>query len=353
MAVNPKTQRIAANQRAALNRVVNQTTRSLTAAWEQAWATVSAEWVAALTELAAAGEDGRWPTYTQVVRAERAQRALDMTTKLLNDLAAEGAATVSATLPEVSQKAAEATARMITAQLPANAAATLTVGATFNRVDPLQLEAIVNRTTQQITALHYPISAEATAAIQQELIRGVLVGDNPREAARRMLQRVEGRFNGGLARAVNVARTEMLDANRAASQAQELANNDLLTEWEWTAKLDSRTCISCVVQHGSRHPLEDPGPIDHQQGRCARIPVTKTWRELGFDIDEPEGIIQDPKAWFNGLSKEEQVGIMGAERLTLFQAGTVGWDELSTRRTNSGWRDSMVPTPVSQLRRTP
>lgn len=352
MSITPKVQRISTNQRAALNRVVNQTTRSLVSAWDEAWKTVSAEWVAALTELAAAGEDGRWPTRSQVLRAERAQRALDMTTQLLARLSTDSAVTISATLPKLSTDAAAYTARMVEAQLPPGASDTVTAGVGFNRVDPMQLEAIVNRTTQQITALHYPISAEATAAIQQELIRGIVVGDNPRTAAHRMLKRVEGRFNGGLSRAVNVARTEMLDANRSAAQAQELANKDVLTAWEWSAKLDSRTCISCLVQNGSTHPIEDPGPLDHQQGRCSRIPVTKTWRELGFNVDEPVGVKTDSKAWFNGLPEAEQSSIMGADRLALFKAGDVSWEDLSSRRTNSGWRDSFTPTPVSQLRRT-
>lgn len=353
MAVNPKVVRLTAQQRAALNRTVNGVTRTLTAAWAQAWDQVAQEWAAALTELVSAGEDGKWPTRSQVMRAERAQRAVEATQKLLSDLAAEGSATISGKLPDLSTAAADWQARLVGAQMPPAAGADVVAGVAFNRVDPLALESIVARTTQQITALSFAISPEATAAIQLELIRGVAVGDNPRAAARRMLKKVEGRFNGGLARANNIARTEMLDAHRASAHAQDLANADVLTGWEWSTKLDSRTCISCLVQNGSTHELDEPGPLDHQQGRCARIPITKSWRELGYDIDEPAGIRTDAKKWFDGLSKEEQVAIMGKERLKAYQSGTASWDELSTRRTTSGWRDSFVPTPVSDLRRAP
>lgn len=352
MAVNPKVARLSAQQRAALNRTVNGVTRTLTAAWAQAWDQVASEWAAALFELASAGENGQWPSRSQVTRAERAQRALEATQKLLNDLAAEGAATISGKLPDLTTASADWQARLVGAQMPAVAGADVVAGVAFNRVDPLALESIVVRTTQQITALSFAISPEATAAIQMELIRGMAVGDNPRTAARRMVKRVEGRFNGGLARANNIARTEMLDAHRAAAHAQDLTNADVLTGWEWSTKLDSRTCISCVVQHGSTHEIDEPGPLDHQQGRCARIPVTKSWRELGYDIDEPAGIRVDAKKWFDGLPGEEQVAMMGKERLKAYQSGEATWDDLSTRRRTSGWRDSFVPTPVANLRRT-
>lgn len=352
MTVNPKVLRLSQRQRAALNRTVNGTTRSLTAAWAQAWDVVATEWAAALTDLVAASEDGKWPSRSQVMRADRAQQAVTTTQRLLSEMAAEGVGTITAKLPELTTAAADWQAKMMGAQYPPEAAADVRAGLAFNRVDPLALEAIVARSTQQITALSYAISVEATAAIQLELIRGIAVGDNPRTAARRMLKRVEGRFNGGLSRAVNIARTEMLDANRSAAHAQDLANADVLTGWEWSAKLDARTCSSCLAQHGSLHEVDEAGPLDHQQGRCARIPVTKSWRALGFDIDEPPSASQDAQAWFNGLPEEEQVGIMGSERLGLLRSGATTWSDLSTRRKTSGWRDSFAPTPVSQLRRT-
>ena len=86
-----------------------------------------------------------------------------------------------------------------------------------------------------------------------------------------------------------IARTEMLDANREAALETRKTNNDILECWEWWAQLDSsRTCISCIAQHGTRHPADEPGPLDHHQGRCVAVPATKSWRELGFDIDEPD-----------------------------------------------------------------
>jgi hypothetical protein len=173
------------------------------------------------------------------------------------------------------------------------------------------------------------------------------VGDNPKTVAAEMLRKLERNFHGGLTRALVIARTEMLDAHRAAAQAQELANAEVLTGWYWNAKLDARTCPSCWVQHGRFHPLEEFGPIDHQQGRCARLPKTKSWADLGFEgLDEPNDELRDARTVFDGLAPADQVAIMGRKRLEALNAGTVSWEDLTVRHSTPGWRDSYHVAPL-------
>jgi hypothetical protein len=108
-------------------------------------------------------------------------------------------------------------------------------------------------------------------------------------------------------------------------------------------------CVACWVMHDTEHPNDEPGPNDHQQGRCIASPITKTWRELGYDIDEPPSLVRDARATFMGLSEEQQLAIMGPQRLELFLSGRVAWSDLATVRQTEGWRDSIVPTPVRRL----
>ena len=220
----------------------------------------------------------------------------------------------------------------------------------FNRVDPRALDAIVERTTEQVTTLARQLPGPAYQALKGTLIRGVAVGDNPRKAAVEMVRRVRGAFDMPLYRALVITRTEMLDAHRASAYGQDQANGDVLAGWQWAARLDNRTCASCWAQHGRVHDVTDPGPHDHQQGRCARVPVTRSWADLGFpNVEEPPSLLPDARTVFDGLHRSDQAAILGTRRLALLNQGSIGWDDLSTLRTTPGWRDSWAPTPMRDL----
>lgn len=349
MAIRQETLRLLDGMRVAMLAPVDATAQSLVAAWGMAWNELAAEWDAALADLVAASKDGRWPSRRQVSRAQRARKAMELTRAALMDLSRTLPVVVAQALPTMTADAAAWSDRLAASQYPPQAGTTAQVVATFNRVDAAALDTIVRRTTEQVTSLSQPLSAQAEQAMRSVLVRGVALGDNPRRAAQVMLDRVEGAFNGGRNRALVIARTEMLDAHRAAGMAQDKANADVLQGWQWVASLDRRTCPSCLAKHGTVHDLDEPGPYDHQQGRCARVPLAKSWRDLGFDIEEPTSVLPDAKAWFDGLPDEDQVAIMGKPRLALLRSGKASWDDLTVKRTTSGWRDSWAPRPVSDL----
>lgn len=350
MAVNRETLRLLRSMRLAVDRTVDTATNDLVKAWVYAWDMLAHDWELALTDLIAQSQDGAWPTRATIYRAERVLRALDATQDALERLAREAGVRIVDDLAAITAESAEWQARLTASQLPAEAGTQAALGAQFNRVDAGSLDAIVARTTQQITSNLLPLSMEATASLNAALLRGVALGENPKTAARAMLKRIESTFNGGLTRAMNVARTEMLDAHRGAAHAQDQANADVLAAWEWHAALDRRTCPSCLAQHGRQHPVDVPGPYDHQQGRCARVPVTKSWAELGFTgLKEPKSLTPDARAWFDALPAKDQLQIMGPARLDLLKSGDIGWDDLTQRRTAAGWRDSYTVTPVSAL----
>jgi len=103
-------------------------------------------------------------------------------------------------------------------------------------------------------------------------------------------------------------------------------------------------CRACIAQHGRTFPLEEPGPIDHHQGRCARAPVTKSWTELGFPgIEEPAPLIQSAVDEFDALTDQEQRSILGKD-YEAWKAGDYPIDSWVTTRSNPGWRDSIAPT---------
>lgn len=343
MAVTDETLRAAADARRNIRRVTDKQAVALITAWVDAWDTLQPLFAEAIAELVAGGET---VPRAVVARNRKLRSAIEQARATLEALTLESNRVITGDLMDALLDAVNSHQAVISTQLPPG-----TAGLTINLDAPAPeaLNAMVTRTTQQIHSATKPLTAWTIKKMRQELIRGIVVGDNPREVARKLIKATEGQFNGGLARAMTIARTEMLDAHRAGSLAAAKANTDLLTGWIWMCTLDRRTCPSCLAKHGTMHPVDDFGPNDHQNGRCARVDKTKTWRELGFDIDEPADSIPDARAWFDNLTDDSQLAIMGPTRLKLLADGSIGWDDLSTLNKSTGWRDSFVQTPVRDL----
>ena len=352
MAVTDETLTALTAMRGSVAVTVDSTTQDLELAWARAWNEVAGEWEAAIADLIARSKDGAWPPPRVVRRARRALQAREATRELLLDLRGMVPIRVARDLEPMLAEVTDWQRRLTASQYPPAAGGTTVVAATFDRVDRDAVRAIVDRTSRTVVARSRPLSSQADAAMRSTLVKGIALGDHPETAAREMVGRVRGAFNGGLHRARVIARTEMLDAHRAASRAQQdrLAAQGVVTRWQWIATLDHRTCPSCLAMHGTEHPPTEAGPLDHQQGRCDRLPLTATWAHLGFpDIEEPPSILPDARAWFDGLPQSERARIMGDQRLALLDSGKVTWEDLAQRRDTAGWRPSIAPTPVRDL----
>lgn len=342
MAIRDETLRIAADLRSAVDSAADDEVRALTQSWVRAWDGLVAEVDAAAAVIAATEPQ---PSIAAVRRMERARRALRHAHRSILTMLEQSNARITAAATEIVTATTTADAAMIVSQLPRGAVD----AAAFDRVNPAALDAIVDRTSRQVTSITWPLADEAVDAMLRQLAAAIPAGLSPRDAARRMVRNVEGRFNGGLARALNVARTEILDAHRQAAYVSHNANADVLDGWVWTAKLDGRTCPSCVGKHGQVFALEEAGPHDHQSGRCTRTPKTKTWAALGFDQREPNDRIVTGPEWFDKQPAATQLQIVGQRRLDALRAGRITFDDMSTLRRTRGWRDSYVATPLRDL----
>jgi hypothetical protein len=344
--VGPETIRLATRRKADIDAQVDAETRRLVSAWVREFNALLPELDAALADLAAAGVDGEWPSRAQITRSSRIWKAIAHAEHRLTTLANAAEVNLVNAAGEVVDLAVTLEPRLIASQLPRTEGPTAKLAASFDQLDTGAVDAIVARTTEQIHSLTRPLSTQAAEVMRQELVRAIPAGDNPKTTARRMLKRLEGGFNGGLTRALVISRTELIDASRAGAQAQQQANADVLAGWVWSATLDTTTCPSCWAMHGTEYALDEDGPLDHQQGRCVRLPLLKTWRELGYDLDEPPSVIPDAQATFGAMSQADQLAVMGPSRLEALQSGRMGWDDLSARRSSDGWRDSYGVAPV-------
>lgn len=349
MSVTKETERVARELRLAVKAAADDETRALTRAWARAWDEVIREFELAAAEIVELTQSGQTITTGHVRRLARARDAIEAARESIDRVLAQQGRRLSVTVLDIVNATAGGNARLIATQLPKTEGTTVQVAARFDRVSRQALDAIVERSTERIASANRPLSKQATEQMLRALVRGISAGQSPRTVARRMLKNVEGRFNGGLARALTIARTEMLDAYRVAADAQQAANADVLDGWMWSAQLDGRTCPSCVAQHGSLHSLEEPGPWDHQNGRCARTPVVKPWRQLGFSMPEPATSVKTGPEWFAEQPEATKLKVLGPDRLAALNSGKASWSDMFQRRRTTGWRDSYGPTPVKDV----
>src|SRR4249919_376125 len=260
MAVTSQTIANTIAMRAELEKYVIESELKLARMWSVAWREVADEYALAVGDLVDMADTGDWPSRARVLRAQRAENALKLTIDQMRDLVPQSATAMQDNLATILSSAEHWSQRIVRTQLP-----TFGVTQTWSRVDVRAMDAIVKRATTRIHSLTQPLTRDMVANMKAVLIRGVVVGDNPRAAARQILQRCERVFSGGRARALNVARTELLDASRHAALLSRKANKDVLGGWRWKCTLSSRSCPACLSLDGSRHDVDEPGPLGHQQ----------------------------------------------------------------------------------------
>jgi len=184
---------------------------------------------------------------------------------------------------------------------------------------------------------------DAQAQFGQTMVTGLLAGWNPRKLAREM----RGAYGLGLTEALRIARTEQLRAYRAATLNTYRANSDVVKGWERLAEHDTRTCMACIVLDGRRYTLAEDMD-DHVQGRCACIPVTASYKELGIDAPEPDFNREKGIDWFRRQSEADQQTMMKS----LYQPwkdGLIQLEQIPKLIASEVWGNAWVPSARKDL----
>lgn len=163
----------------------------------------------------------------------------------------------------------------------------------------------------------------ADGEFKNTLIRGktiqawlddLVTGDSNRIAQAVRLGFVEGQGIDGIVRRVRGTSTlRFRDGERALTkrQAEALvrtsiqaaateardrvyrANEPLMKGVRWVSTLDGRTSSICQSLDGREFGIDEgPRPPSHFNCRSTVVPIIKSWRELGFDRDEPPGPVR-------------------------------------------------------------
>ena len=134
--------------------------------------------------------------------------------------------------------------------------------------DKLQL--LYTRNFQALEGITDAVDKEVSRVLTQGLAEGV----NPREAARRITDRVD---KIGKTRATTLARTEIINAHSEATldRFERMDVDEVGVKAEWQTAGDSRVCPICASLEGSTFTIDEArGKLPaHPRCRCAFLPV--------------------------------------------------------------------------------
>lgn len=222
--------------------------------------------------------------------------------------------------------------------------------AVWSKLDVRSLQAITGflQPGSPLTTIIDRMAPNAQIAVREALTAGMALGWGPDKMAAAMSK---GVADMSLQRAQLISRTETMRAYRAAQQAGNKAN-PTIAGWTWVAKLDTRTCAICWSMHGEVFAVEETLP-GHPNCRCAMVPKTKSWDELGLSgvpettVDVPTGASQ-----FKLLDPTAQRRILGPTRFEQYQNGKPLTDFVSIAD-NPLWGPTAVLSPLTRSASTP
>lgn len=221
----------------------------------------------------------------------------------------------------------------------------------FKRVIPVKFETVTPGAEQIVAAVNSrPFQGKLLKEVYKELpastfrqvrdtIRaGFIEGRTTDQIVRDLRGTASQGFKDGILAKTRrdveaVVRTAVSHTSNTARDYTYAANDDLVKGVRWNATLDSRTSLVCAGRDGKVYPVDKgPRPPAHYNCRSSTSPVLKSWRELGFDVDEvPPGTRasmngqvpadQDYDTWLRKQPRDFQDDVLGKTKADLFRSG--------------------------------
>lgn len=187
------------------------------------------------------------------------------------------------------------------------------------------------------------MEAGAFAKVRDAIRQGFVEGQTTDQIIRRLRGTRANRYRDGILEinrrsAESVVRTAINHTANTARQELYKANADLIGSWRFVATLDARTTVGCAALDGRTFPIgAGPMPPRHYNCRSSSVPVTKSWRELGFDIDDlpagtrasMNGQVPGDMSYEQWLKKQPvavQDDVLGKTKADLFRKGGLPLD---------------------------
>ena len=306
------------------------------------------EHITAQIDLILAEVEGGQLTFGQVQRLERYRSLQAQIQRRVTDYAGDASIRITRAQREALGLVGRSTRQVVDAALPRGINLTLLqdAGLAWNALPAEALEALtgIAGNGAPLGELLQPLGAEVSAGVAETLKEGIAVGRSPRVIA----SKIRDRAGMGLTRALRISRTEMLRAFREGTRATYQQNPVTVRGYRRVAAKDADTCMACIALDGKRYAVGQPLD-EHVNGRCALVPITPTYRELGIPVDEAPFRVESGQDWFMGQSAGTQRGMMGPGKYDAWRSGKVSLDDMATTHRDRVWGDQAVETPLKDL----
>lgn len=181
----------------------------------------------------------------------------------------------------------------------------------------------------------------------------ISIGYVENETISQIVQRIIGtralNYNDGVLQikkrnAETIVRTAISHVSNYSRNQLYSENQSLIKGIKWVSTLDSRTSPICQARDGKIYPVDKvPAIPAHFNCRSSTVPVLKSWRELGIDIDEAsqstraslDGQVPDDMTYQDWLSKKPasfQDEVLGKTKGKLFRDGNLPLDRFVNRQ---------------------
>ncbi len=242
-----------------------------------------------------------------------------------------------------------------------------TVGFNFTAIAPEQIRSMVLTTPVGGRILEQWVADSFETRLSDQIRDAVTTGMLKGEDVAKTIKRVDmalgvARDKHSIARdAEAITRTFIASINNTAADTVYKANPDVIDRVKWNAAFEvSRgrgrgTCMECAALHGKEFALDDDSirPPKHVLCRCFVIPVTKSYRERGLDINELKdglkpyserdvnrhildaGRITDNfDTFLKSRDKEYQINFLGPNRYKMWKSGEISVKDLVDKNGN-------------------
>jgi hypothetical protein len=184
--------------------------------------------------------------------------------------------------------------------------------------------------------------------VEMHIVDGIAFGMNPRTIAAMLSRNLQADIGTGLGWVLTTVRTAQIKAYQTANHATYLANSRIVPEWIWVAALDDRTCMSCVAMHGTVHPVTET-LNDHHNGRCAPLPKTISYKDLGINLPDPVGTFPQGETWFKAQPASTQMKMMGNGKYEAYKAGKFKFADLSSPHKDDVYGELLREATLKEL----